>query len=155
MAITINPQKQKNSKQRQEQSEFKRRSLGDVRQDNNAHPRDSIPSTQPYRTGQSARSRTLSINSDRSKKRLASGTGGSITCWVEKPIRAAIYNIARRSGLTRSKTIALLIEWVLIEHLLQECKNRPDFQITPEMEEFIAAVVIARQKEDPDERGMG
>src|SRR4051812_14445092 len=155
MAITIKPQKQKNSKQRQEQSEFKRRSTGDVKQDNNASWRVNIASPQPYRADQRTRTRPLGINSDRSKKRLARWKGVSVSFRLDKLIIAAIDEIARRNGLTRSKTIALIIEWVLIEHLLQECKNRPDFQITPEMEEFIAAVVVARQKEDRDERGMG
>src|SRR3954462_10821299 len=110
MAYTTNPQYQRDTKERQERSEFKRRSIGDVRQDNNAPGRDRMASTQAYPPENWTRTRPLGINSDRSKKRSSKRQTESVTAWVKKPIRSVIAEFARREGMTRSKKVGCFLE---------------------------------------------
>src|SRR6478672_8857700 len=99
MAYTQYPQSSENNQARQERSEFKRRSLGDVRQDNNAFARERMPSPQSYRSDQWARSHPLGINSDRSKKHSTKRRTVPAMGWVGRPISEEIDRIALREGL--------------------------------------------------------
>src|SRR3954470_11706424 len=109
MAYTASPQYQRNNKEKQEQSEFKRRSIDDVRQDNSAATRYSIASRQPYRAGQGMLSHPLDINSDRSKKYSTKRRFCPATTWIEEPVRDEVDRIAQREGLSRSNSLRNLI----------------------------------------------
>jgi hypothetical protein len=117
MAYTTNPQYKRNTKERQEQSEFKRRSIGDVRQDNSAATRYSIASRQPYRASQGMLSHPLDINSDRSKKYSARRRFRPATTWLEEPVRDEVDRIAQREGIARSKALRNLITWAVHQKL--------------------------------------
>src|SRR3954451_1777097 len=114
------PQGSKKSREREGRSEFKRRSIGDVGQDNNASERVRIPLQQPYHSDQSARTQPLGINSDRSKKHSTKRRTLPAMGWVTRLISEEIDRIAGREGLTRSKTIKTLLEWAVTEKLHQQ-----------------------------------
>src|SRR5689334_22458650 len=123
MCLLVNtpyPQECKNGLQYQDRSECKRRSLRDVRQDNIAPMRDRIGTSQPYRADQVMRSHPLSINSDRSQKKSTSRRTLPATGWVDRPIGEEIDRIAKREGLTRSRTIRNLLHWVVNQELHQQ-----------------------------------
>jgi hypothetical protein len=94
----------------QTRSELKRRQLGWVRQDNNAPQRVSIASGDAYPVKRVARSRQLKTNSDRAKKHSTKRQTVIAVGWIKKPISDEIDRIALDSGLSRSKTIATLLD---------------------------------------------
>src|SRR5689334_2498892 len=117
MAYTDYPQNLRNNQQRQEQSEFKRRSIDDVRQDNSAPSRVRAASRQPYSSGQGMLSHSLDINSDRSRNPSIWRRTLPATTWLEKPIRDEVDRIAQMEGLTRSRTLRNLITWAVYQKL--------------------------------------
>lgn len=111
------PQEAKSSQERQARSEFKRRSIGDVGQDNSAPLRDRTGVFHAYSADEVTRSVTPSKNSDRSQKHSTKRQTEPITTWVRRPIRGDIDQIAREEGLTRSKVASTLLEWAVNERL--------------------------------------
>jgi hypothetical protein len=109
MANITYPQTKQERQQKEERSEFIRRSLRDVRQDNIAPLRVRVTSAQAYRADTPARTRPMIKNSDRSKKHSKSRRTVPAVGWVERPISSEIDRIAQCEGLTRSKTIATLL----------------------------------------------
>jgi hypothetical protein len=109
MANTPNPQTKQTIPQREERSEFIRRSLRDVRQDNIAPRSGRAALSQAYRLVTAARTRRLMTNSDRSKKHSTRRRTVPAVGWVERPISSEIDRIAGCEGLTRSKIIATLL----------------------------------------------
>jgi hypothetical protein len=65
---------------------------------------------QPYRIKTLMRSQQGKGNSDRSQKHPTKRQTVPATTWLKKPISEEIDRIAQDSGLTRSKTIATLVE---------------------------------------------
>src|SRR4051812_36093379 len=94
----------------QTRSELQRRQLGWVRQDNSAPTRARMATGQPSPVRSLLRSQQGKGNSDRSKKHSTSRQTVPATTWLKKPISEEIDRIAADSGLTRSKTIATLVE---------------------------------------------
>jgi hypothetical protein len=109
MPLTGNPQTLKERLQKQTRSEFKQRSLYEVRQDSNAPLRERAASAQAYPADMPARTRQLNKNSDRSKKHSTKRKTEPAMGWVERPISQEIDRIAKESGLSRSRTIATLL----------------------------------------------
>jgi hypothetical protein len=65
---------------------------------------------QPYQVTTLLRSQPGKGNSDRSQKHSTKRQTEPATTWLKKPISEEVNRIARDSGLTRSKTIATLVE---------------------------------------------
>src|SRR5690348_9762716 len=110
MAIKVSPQLEEESPQRPERSVFKRRSVYSVRQDNNAPRRVRAASLQALPVKEVARSRRLTTKSDRGKKHSTKRQTVSAIGWIKQPISEEIDRIAKDTGLTRSHTIAVLLE---------------------------------------------
>jgi hypothetical protein len=134
MAYTTDPHKEEERLPKQERSEFNRRSLGDVRQDNIASLRERIGLPQALRQQDMARTRQTSKNSDRSKKHSTKRQTVSAVGWVPKPISLEIDRIAGCDGLTRSKTIANL----LTEAVRQRLHTQHAVLLTAVVEQAIA-----------------
>jgi len=94
----------------QERSEFQRRPLSGVRQDNSAPLRYRVASGQAYPPATIMRSQSERGDSDRSRKHSTRRRTVPATTWLKKPISSEIDRIAKDSGQTRSKTIAVLLE---------------------------------------------
>ena len=120
MAIKISPQLVAESLQRPERSGIKRRSLYSVRQDNIAPRRDRAASLQAYRIKEVARSRQLTTKSDRGKKHSTKRQTVSAIGWIKQPISEEIDRIAKDTGLTRSHTIAMLLEEAVHQKLYMQ-----------------------------------
>jgi len=118
----------------QKRSEFLGRSLRDVRRDNIAPQSGRAASPQPLRRDQPARTRRMSKNSDRSKKRSTNRQTEPAVGWVLKPISQDINRIAECDGLTRSKTIATL----LTEAVRQRLHTQHAVLLTAVVEQAIA-----------------
>jgi hypothetical protein len=110
MALKVSPQLAEESPQRPERPDFKRRSVYSVRQDNNAPGRVSIASGQALTLAKGGVTRRLDTNSDRGKKRSTKRRTVLAAGWVSHPISEEINRIAKDTGLTRSHTIAVLLE---------------------------------------------
>src|SRR3712207_515732 len=101
----------------QARSDFKERSLHDVWQDNNAPQRERIASSQSSPLKSTARKRLLMNKSDRAQKRSTKRRTVMAAGWVKQPISDEIDRMARDNGLTRSKTIATLLEEAVHQRL--------------------------------------
>src|SRR4051794_17706341 len=102
MAIKVSPQLEEERPQSNGRSDFKRRSLYSVRQDNNAPGRVSVASLQAYPVKEVARKRQLTTKSDRSKKHSTNRQAEPITSWLEKPISDEVNRMSKHYGFTRS-----------------------------------------------------
>jgi len=109
------PHYKREERQNKPEEEFWQRSLRDVRQDNNAPERERVASKQAYRVKMKTRTRRSSQNSKRSKKHSTKRRTEPAMGWVPKPISDAINDIAKREGLTRSKTIKNLLKWAVTQ----------------------------------------
>jgi hypothetical protein len=94
----------------QTRSDFQRRQIGWVRQDNNAPQRVSVALPQTYPVKKVARSHLVKTNSDRVKKHSTKRQTVIAAGWIKKPISEEINHIAADMSLTRSGTIATLLE---------------------------------------------
>jgi hypothetical protein len=110
MAIKDFPRLVEERPQRPERSGFKRRSPYSVRQDNNAPGRVSVASGQALTLAKGGVTRRLDTNPDRGKKRSTKRRTVLAAGWVSQPISEEIDRIAKDTGLTRSHTIAVLLE---------------------------------------------
>jgi hypothetical protein len=117
MAYTNNPHLEEKRISKQERSEFVRRSLGDVRQDNSASLRERAALPQAAPITKVIRAHRVDTNSDRSKKHSTQRKTVQATTWLPKPIMSEIDRIAGCDGLTRSKTIATLLEEAVRQRL--------------------------------------
>jgi hypothetical protein len=117
MADTNFPQYKKKTAQNRTQSEFLLRPLQGVGQDSNAHSRVRPASAQAltHRTGSVTRG--VGINSDRLQKHSTNRKTVIAAGWVHKPVSVEIDRIAKESGLTRSRTIATLLEEAVHQRL--------------------------------------
>src|SRR4051812_26884538 len=120
MAIKVSPQLEGNNQQRPERSDFKRRSLYSVRQDNSAPRRVRAASLQSYPVKEVARKRQLTTKSDRSKKHSTKRQTVVAVGWITQPISDEINRIATESGVSRSHTIAALLEEAVHQKLHQQ-----------------------------------
>jgi hypothetical protein len=109
MPITGNPQTLKERLQKQTRSEFKLRSLYEVRQDSEARSRLSAASAQASTLNPGGVKRVMGINSDRVQKHSTKRRTVFAGSWIDKPVSQEIDRIARESGLSRSRTIATLL----------------------------------------------
>jgi hypothetical protein len=109
MPLTGNPQLLKERLQKQTRSEFKQRSLYEVRQDRRASFSARTASSQAARTGNDRRAQQSDKNSDRTKKQPKERPTVQAVGWVERPVSWEIDRIAKESGQTRSHTIATLL----------------------------------------------
>jgi hypothetical protein len=120
MAIKVSPQLAEESSQSNGRSDFKRRSLYSVRQDNSAPQRARITSGQAYRIEKVARAQQISKKSDRSKKHSTSRQTEPATTWLKKPISEEVNRMAAHDGFTRSREVAELVEWAVHQKLHQQ-----------------------------------
>jgi hypothetical protein len=117
MADKKDPQNNAKRLQKLTRSEFRERPLYGVWQDSNAHPRVRAASPQALTLHKGSVTRALNINSDRSKKHSTNRRTLIAAGWVEKPISQEIDRIATESGLTRSRTIATLLNEAVHQRL--------------------------------------
>jgi hypothetical protein len=109
MANTTYPQLEESRLPKKVRSEFLKRSLRDVWQDNIAPQSGRAASPQAYRDDAGARTRPAGTNSDRSKKHSTRRRTVPAVGWVERPISQEIDRIAQCEGISRSKTVATLL----------------------------------------------
>jgi hypothetical protein len=110
MAIRSIYQKPEESFQEQVRSEFKKRPLYGVGQDNNAPERVRVAFPQAVPPVRPSRNRALDTNSDRPRKRSTKRRTVIAAGWIKRPVSEEIDRIAKGEGLTRSKVIATLLE---------------------------------------------
>src|SRR3954465_10368888 len=101
MAIKVSPQIEEERPQSNGRTDFKRRSVYSVRQDNNAPGRVSVASLQAYPVKEVARKRQLKTKSDRSKKHSMKRQTVIAVGWIKQPISDEIDRIAADTGLSR------------------------------------------------------
>jgi hypothetical protein len=99
------------------QSEFLLRPLPGVRQDRSASHRERAASPQASPVGNARRARRLDKNSDRTKKHSTRRQTVQAIGWIGRPISEEINRIAKESGLSRSRTIATLLEEAVHQRL--------------------------------------
>src|SRR5690242_4328338 len=117
MAQTILFQNKKKTTINQQRSEFITRLLDGVGQDSNAPSRVSAASAQPLTAGAGGVTPPPGTNSDRVPNYSTRGRTVLAAGWVPKPISWEIDRIAKESGLTRSRTIATLLEEAVHQRL--------------------------------------
>src|SRR5690349_877641 len=145
MATKVSPQLAEESPQRPERSDIKRRSVYSVRQDNNAPGRVSVASDHALTLVKGGVTRRLDTNPDRGKKRSTKRRTVLAAGWVERPISEEIDRIAEDTGLTRSHTIAVLLE----EAVHQELHMQHAVMLGPIIQKALA------KERDTDRRRMG
>jgi hypothetical protein len=117
MADNKLPQKLTKTTVKLTRSEFILRPLQGVRQDSNAHSRVSEASAQALTHPRGSVTRAVGINSDRLQKHSTNRKTVIAAGWVTRPISQEIDRIAKESGLTRSRTIATLLEEAVHQRL--------------------------------------
>jgi len=110
MKSNFKPQKEVTILLKKSNTTKRNKTYDDVRQDNRAPRRERVASSQASRIREGTRAHPLNKNTVRIKKHSNKRQTVQVTGWVSKKVSAEIDRIAAEKGITRSRTIATLLE---------------------------------------------